>query len=145
MSNKRWPIEREQQLARLWKRPEWSAATIAELMRSEGFAVSRHAVIGKAYRMGLTGQPPGPLDFNAAVARIAADCNLTVADVMGRSRRQHIVECRWRIFAFLRRRGWSTPQIARRWDMDHTTVIHGLREHQARVRAASASVAEAAR
>ena len=71
------------------------------------------------------------------VADVADVHGLPVADLMGRSKLKHIVAARqeamWRIRQVMLSDGvtprYSTTQIGRYFDRDHTTVIHACKRH----------------
>lgn len=72
------------------------------------------------------------------VAEIAALYDVTVADLTGPSRRKRITHPRQHAMWEVRRRAphLSLPQIGRLFGgRDHTTIIHGLRAHEARLAA----------
>jgi chromosomal replication initiation ATPase DnaA len=58
---------------------------------------------------------------------------LPVPWVLGKSRVQRIVRARQEIMWKLNLLGLSMPQIGKRLNRDHTTVLHGIRKHQKRI------------
>lgn len=48
-------------------------------------------------------------------------------DLLGSSRLRHIVHARFALYAALRQRGWSFPQIGIFFDRHHSSIIHGVR------------------
>jgi chromosomal replication initiation ATPase DnaA len=67
--------------------------------------------------------------FRALVAEIAEKEGVTVAQLLSRTRKEPVPQVRWKVFAALNERGWSLPMIARRFGMNHTSVLYGLRRH----------------
>ena len=63
------------------------------------------------------------------VKAIAAKHNLTVAEIMGRSRRRHIVRARQEAMTaiYVEFPMWSLPIIGRFFDRDHTTVLFSVK------------------
>lgn len=63
------------------------------------------------------------------VKAIATKHNLTVAEVMGNSRRRHIVNARQEAMAAIYTEFpmWSLPTIGRFFDRDHTTVLYSVK------------------
>jgi chromosomal replication initiation ATPase DnaA len=60
---------------------------------------------------------------------VAEECEVSVSDILSKSRKQTIVDARYLCFAAIRlRHGLSLQDIGRLVsDRDHTTVIHGLK------------------
>jgi chromosomal replication initiation ATPase DnaA len=68
--------------------------------------------------------------------RVARAYGLTVEQLMSRRRMRPLPDARHQLWRLLRARGWSFPRIARFANVDHSTVIYGLRsETRARKRA----------
>lgn len=76
---------------------------------------------------GVTPQP-----WRRVVADIAARNGLSPGEIMQRTRAPRISHARHEAMHALRQRGWSYPQIARVWGMDHTTALYGVRAFQRR-------------
>lgn len=78
---------------------------------------------------------------DAVVALVACKRGVAPADILSKSRRQHITQARqevmWRLRAIRGAGGrpkHSYPLIARSLGLgDHTTVIHGVRAHERRL------------
>jgi len=69
------------------------------------------------------------------LTEVAAKHRLRVSDITGRSRLRPIVIARQEVMYRCRSEAdKSYPQIGRFLSKDHTTVIHGFRKHQERVR-----------
>jgi len=88
-----------------------------------------------------------PLAAKHAIARELADelvkdtahgLGVSVSALMQPNRRRAIAWARQRIMLTLRERGWSLLRIARYFDMNHTTVMYGVKAAQARTEAARA-------
>lgn len=47
-------------------------------------------------------------------------------DLLGRSRLRYIVHARYALYAALRQRGWSFPQIGALFNRHYSSVIHGV-------------------
>lgn len=66
--------------------------------------------------------------------RVAKSHGLTVAEVTERNRQDRIARARHHAAYALREAGYSFPEIARRVGLrDHTSAMHGVRAHAARV------------
>jgi len=52
----------------------------------------------------------------------------TYPELMSRSRKREVVEKRWRAWQILIDKGFNQSQIGRRFNMNHTSVYHGLKE-----------------
>lgn len=59
----------------------------------------------------------------------AAEHHVNIGEVLGSSRTRPAVLARWDVMRRLRNDGFSTPQIGRWLDRDHSTVVYGLRNH----------------
>ena len=72
-------------------------------------------------------------DAARAMTEITKTYGVKRADIIGRSRRAHIVKARYALFSIMRRLGMSYPQIGGLCGFDHTTVIYGVARHRGRV------------
>lgn len=61
-----------------------------------------------------------------AIAEIADEHGYTVEDILGPCRHKHLVSVRHQCFAMFYDRGYSTPEIGRIMNRDHSTVCHAL-------------------
>jgi chromosomal replication initiation ATPase DnaA len=61
-----------------------------------------------------------------AIDVIAQQYGYTVEDILGRSRLKRVVAVRRLCILMLRDRGYSTTEIGRLMDRDHTTIGHAL-------------------
>lgn len=77
---------------------------------------------------------PSVRSMTQIVDDVAAANGLTVADLKGKSRERHIAWPRQWAYALCRRQGRSLPQIARFFNRDHTTIMHGIRQVEKRAR-----------
>lgn len=68
-----------------------------------------------------------PFDLRALIRAVADEEGVPVEDIMRRTRTHKIAKARWKIWATLKKRGWSYPRIARPFRVDHTTVLYGVR------------------
>lgn len=57
----------------------------------------------------------------------AAMYEISYADAKSRWRTPRAARARWYAWHMLRREGWTLTEIGRAFEMDHTTIIHGLR------------------
>lgn len=68
----------------------------------------------------------------ATIEPVVARYRLTNADIVGKSRSRPVVLARQHCFYQLRQAGFSYPTIGHYLDRDHSTVIHGCKEHAKR-------------
>ena len=66
----------------------------------------------------------------ALIAEIAERHEVSLADVLGPSRFQHVVRARFAAIRAVRQRypEMSLPQLGRLFNRDHTTILHALRK-----------------
>ena len=70
-------------------------------------------------------------DITAQVSDITG---IAVKDLLGKSRMRRIAHARFLIWFIAHREGLTLQQIARAFDRDHTTILHGIqREEAARI------------
>lgn len=83
--------------------------------------------------------PRAPWRITAGM--VAMKHGLSLADLIGPSRRRKVARPRQEAFAAVQEKhGYSLPKIGRLFGgRDHTTVLHGIREHAKRVAAAAAA------
>jgi len=62
----------------------------------------------------------------AAIDTIAQEHGYTVEDILGKSRTKHLVHVRRLCVLMLREKGYSTTEIGRVMDRDHSTIVHAL-------------------
>lgn len=86
---------------------------------------------------------PGPEPADAIIARVAAKHKLTVREIRTKTRRVVVSHPRQEAMYELRTKlGLSYLMIARLLGLkDHTTVIHGIKAHEARLAATAEKVA----
>lgn len=73
--------------------------------------------------------PELPGDLNEVADAIAFRYNTTVAEIVGKSREQHICNARYELMAAMWRKGISTPSIGRIvGGRDHTTVLASVKK-----------------
>ena len=72
---------------------------------------------------------------NSVVDRVAADYGVTRDCIFGNSRKKDVCHARHEVMWALREMGFSYPRIARVLGRDHTTIIHGCRQHEERMAA----------
>jgi len=74
-----------------------------------------------------------PRQSTRIIQETAAKYEIEVADLTGQSRKTRLVAARQEACYLLRLAGYSYPQIGRfLGDRDHTTIVHGERQHKAR-------------
>lgn len=67
------------------------------------------------------------------VIQEAERAGIRIADLLGRGRVKVLVAARQAAMVRCREEfGWSMPVIGRQFGRDHTTVLHAIRQHQAR-------------
>lgn len=73
---------------------------------------------------------PFATPMRALILSIAREHGLTYADMIGKSRRKHIVQARHEAIWAVRdaRPDMSLPQIGRLFHKDHTSILHALRK-----------------
>lgn len=78
----------------------------------------------------FAGQPETmtPRERRMAIVRmIAARHDVTAADILGSSRKRHIVEARWAAIVAVRYATGDKPTtLARFFNRDHTSILHAL-------------------
>lgn len=83
----------------------------------------RHDVMPLGRDLGPTLARPA----RRVIEAVSAESGVPVRDLLGRARTWDVSRWRWVAMRCLRERhGLSTPQIARLFGRDHTTVLHGL-------------------
>jgi chromosomal replication initiation ATPase DnaA len=60
------------------------------------------------------------------IEHLAEGYGYTVADILGPKRRRHLVSVRNRCVFMLRDKGYSTTEIGRIMNRDHSTIVHAL-------------------
>ena len=80
------------------------------------------------------GWQPAPVKRMADIAAEVAQANgLTLAELKSRNRAQRIARPRQEAMAKIHQTGrYTLTQIARFFGMDHTTVLYGVRQYEAR-------------
>lgn len=68
--------------------------------------------------------------IHAAIDVVAQEHGYTVHDIIGKSRFKHLVAVRLLCILMLRERGYSTTEIGRLMDRDHSTIVHALNKEQ---------------
>lgn len=81
------------------------------------------------------GLPADPEIWTDIVAEVLAKHGVTRAELMSAQRGVHIVACRHEVFYRMSKETTlSLPQIGKRiGGKDHTTVLHGIRRHAAKI------------
>jgi chromosomal replication initiation ATPase DnaA len=79
------------------------------------------------------------LRWKRIIREVAQQHGLTIPELLARRRRRMIVQARQLLFYRLyRETSMSLPEIGKKCGgYDHTTVIHSIRKHQERIKAAS--------
>lgn len=68
-----------------------------------------------------------------AAQQAASEFGCAPADIFGACRFRQIARARQYAMWLLREQGFSFPEIGRRFDRDHSTVIHAVRAHAERI------------
>jgi chromosomal replication initiation ATPase DnaA len=72
--------------------------------------------------LGMTPKQVNIMEMNA----IAKKYGYTAEDIIGKSRQKKLVEVRRKCVVMLRERGYSTTEIGRIMNRDHSTIVHSL-------------------
>ncbi len=64
------------------------------------------------------------------IENLAEGYGYTVGDILGPSRRRHLVSVRNRCVFMLRNKNYSTSEIGRIMRRDHSTIVHALNKDQ---------------
>jgi len=78
--------------------------------------------------------PRTSITIDAALAVVAARHGMTPSDLLAKNRRRAISHPRQEVFWLAHRAGNSYPEIGAYFDMDHTSVLHGCRQVDARIK-----------
>ena len=76
---------------------------------------------------GMTPRQANMLEMEA----IAKEYGYTAADVVGKNRQKKLVEVRRKCVVMLRAKGYSTTEIGRIMNRDHSTICHALKMSKA--------------
>ena len=63
---------------------------------------------------------------------VSAETSIPLSAIYGKGRKREIVEARWIVMFLADRDGMSLQDIGRALNMDHTTVMHGLKREKQR-------------
>lgn len=97
---------------------------------------TQNSVRGKMIANGVFAPRAPSEGFASVVGEVAGRHRMPVAVVLGQSRRKAIVRARQEAMWEVRQRtNMSLPAIGRRFGRDHTTALHGIRQHAARLAA----------
>jgi chromosomal replication initiation ATPase DnaA len=119
----------------------WEAAarmagmTVAAAQRQH-LALRMAAVVLKTSD-GVTAAEPVVLRVNGPKTRVDTACEtagITLEYVRSPSRVGDLVRRRQHVMWLLHTGGMSSPEIGRRLDRDHTTVLHGIKKHEERLK-----------
>jgi hypothetical protein len=72
------------------------------------------------------------VSFNKTATKVARDHQISVTEMLGKSREKRLVLARQELMHELSGLGFGLSAIGRRMNLDHTTVLHGLRAHAKR-------------
>jgi chromosomal replication initiator protein len=67
----------------------------------------------------------------AAIEAIAQEHKFTVDDILGTSKFKPLVKVRRKCVVMLREKGYSTTEIGRIMNRDHSTIVHSLQKSRA--------------
>jgi chromosomal replication initiation ATPase DnaA len=70
--------------------------------------------------------------MQAITERIAFDLGESVQDITSYTRIPEIVSARWAVWSACHEAGFSYSAIARHFQRDHVTIMHGVKSHKAR-------------
>ena len=76
----------------------------------------------------LRGLPPSANDLRFSIGQILLAFNLPWFEIIGKKRARNYVMCRRSIIWLLHLRCWSTQQIGRYMERDHTTIVYHLND-----------------
>lgn len=71
--------------------------------------------------------------YRQVIASICEAYGVPMEEVMGEARSVVLVHARHACYAALRALGLSNPHVGRIMGRDHTTIIHGVRQHKIRM------------
>ena len=74
--------------------------------------------------------------FERVLNEVAESTEILACAIVSDSRARHIAQPRQELMWRLHRLGYSTPEIGRLLKRDHSTVVHGIHAHKARMIAA---------
>ena len=78
--------------------------------------------------------PKGPERARAIIAEVTARRSVPVSHLFSTLRDRKVSHTRHEIWFRLRQEcAWSYPRIAKFFDKDHTTILYGVRGHEARL------------
>ena len=80
-------------------------------------------------RAGAIGLRRGKI--NEIVQQVSEFTCISVKDIMGKSRKAPIAQARFLVWFVARQQGMTLQQIARAFDRDHTTILHGIQREEA--------------
>ena len=80
-------------------------------------------------RAGVIGLRRGKI--NEIVQQVSDFTCISVKDIMGKSRKAPIAQARFLVWFVARQQGMTLQQIARAFDRDHTTILHGIQREEA--------------
>lgn len=72
-------------------------------------------------------------ELQRMIAEVARETGHTVEDLTGRNRFLPVVKVRQHAMLLAHEAGYSTPQIGRAFNRDHTTVLEGIRNARRRM------------
>ncbi len=118
--------------ADLRRRAQMEAEERQSIQQQELTAAQKEAKIQALLRTASASLMPR---WRSIMLDVAKAHGLHFHDFVGRSRVQRIVFARQEVmWRFKHELGWSLPEIGRRLGgRDHTTVLHGVRQHQRRI------------
>jgi len=67
----------------------------------------------------------------ATIRALCAGTNVTQSEISGRTREHRVTKVRHAVWVSLSDQGFSSTEIAKRFDRDHTTVLSGLKKARA--------------
>lgn len=73
----------------------------------------------------------------AEIDAIAEMYDYTLADILGKSKNRTLVKVRRKCVVMLREKGYSTTEIGRIINRDHSTIVHSLQKSRAEMELAN--------
>lgn len=80
-------------------------------------------------RAGVIGLRRGKI--NEIVQQVSEFTCISVKDIMGKSRKAPVAQARFLVWFVARQQGMTLHQIARAFERDHTTILHGIQREEA--------------
>lgn len=116
---------------RLYEPESEELRAIKSLRQSIRALSVRLSAIERAVCVSPVKTDPEKYRFDEVLQAVSEKHAVSEPDILGKSRRREIVHARWEVMAILHGMGWGFSRIARMFGIDHTTVMHGIKSHEA--------------